>query len=278
VIDRPDRHTPLMFEPSYCCPIQVADGPIVGLETVAKANNMHRRRRDSGPISDLPWRSSLISLLLIKNGAASVLHNNSLSPSAGNPETKTMMLSFDLHPTAVLALHRRRTLSSRNNSRELFSEEESDWFHPNSNAIYATMPKRDAMDEEENQADEHLVDFHRYRHLSRYERHYRLQSGLDLQPDWDGIYDFFQDKQEFLNNSATINAKTTTNLSRILRQGSSSHTGGRFDNYQAVSLSQGYGTHYANVWVGSPTPQRKTLIVDTGSHYTGKFGRRSAVA
>jgi len=40
--------------------------------------------------------------------------------------------------------------------------------------------------------------------------------------------------------------------------------------FQAVPLSQGYGTHYANAWVGSPTPQRKTLIVDTGSHYTGK--------
>ena len=37
---------------------------------------------------------------------------------------------------------------------------------------------------------------------------------------------------------------------------------------QWVPLSQGYGTHYATVWVGSPTPQRKSVIVDTGSHYT----------
>jgi hypothetical protein len=44
--------------------------------------------------------------------------------------------------------------------------------------------------------------------------------------------------------------------------------GGIFNNYQAVPLSQGYGTHFANVWVGTPTPQRKTVIVDTGSHYT----------
>lgn len=35
-----------------------------------------------------------------------------------------------------------------------------------------------------------------------------------------------------------------------------------------VPLSQGYGTHYVTVWVWSPTPQRKSVIVDTGSHYT----------
>jgi len=32
-------------------------------------------------------------------------------------------------------------------------------------------------------------------------------------------------------------------------------------------LFQGMGTHYADVWVGTP-PQRKSVIVDTGSHYT----------
>jgi Xylanase inhibitor N-terminal len=46
------------------------------------------------------------------------------------------------------------------------------------------------------------------------------------------------------------------------------YIGGQYNNYQAVPLSQGYGTHFANVWVGFPTPQRKTVIVDTGSHYT----------
>lgn len=30
-------------------------------------------------------------------------------------------------------------------------------------------------------------------------------------------------------------------------------------------LYQGYGTHYVDLWVGSPEPQRQTLIVDTGS-------------
>jgi len=33
-------------------------------------------------------------------------------------------------------------------------------------------------------------------------------------------------------------------------------------------LFQGYGTHYADVWVGTPVPQRQTVIVDTGSWAT----------
>lgn len=36
---------------------------------------------------------------------------------------------------------------------------------------------------------------------------------------------------------------------------------------QVVSLFQGYGTHFVDLWVGSP-PQRQTLIVDTGSATT----------
>jgi hypothetical protein len=38
-------------------------------------------------------------------------------------------------------------------------------------------------------------------------------------------------------------------------------------NYFTSPLHQGYGTHYATLWVGTP-PQRKSVIVDTGSHYT----------
>jgi len=33
-------------------------------------------------------------------------------------------------------------------------------------------------------------------------------------------------------------------------------------------LYQGYGTHYVDLWVGSPIPQRQTVIVDTGSSVT----------
>ena len=45
-------------------------------------------------------------------------------------------------------------------------------------------------------------------------------------------------------------------------------TGGRLNSYQTTPLGQGYGTHYAHVWVGSPKPQRQSVIVDTGSHHT----------
>ena len=37
---------------------------------------------------------------------------------------------------------------------------------------------------------------------------------------------------------------------------------------QIAGLFQGYGTHYADMWCGSPTPQRQTVIVDTGSGVT----------
>ncbi|KAL7462147.1 hypothetical protein ACHAXS_002538, partial [Conticribra weissflogii] len=37
---------------------------------------------------------------------------------------------------------------------------------------------------------------------------------------------------------------------------------------QMGALYQGYGTHYVDLWVGTPTPQRQTVIVDTGSGVT----------
>ena len=43
--------------------------------------------------------------------------------------------------------------------------------------------------------------------------------------------------------------------------------GGMFNSYQTTPVHQGYGTHFATIWVGTP-PQRKSVIIDTGSHYT----------
>lgn len=43
--------------------------------------------------------------------------------------------------------------------------------------------------------------------------------------------------------------------------------GGSFESFQTTPLSQGIGTHYATVWVGTPS-QPQTVIVDTGSHLT----------
>jgi len=40
------------------------------------------------------------------------------------------------------------------------------------------------------------------------------------------------------------------------------------DSNPSGRLYQGYGTHYVDLWVGNPQPQRQTLIVDTGSSAT----------
>lgn len=37
---------------------------------------------------------------------------------------------------------------------------------------------------------------------------------------------------------------------------------------QVAELFQGYGTHYVDLWIGTPLPQRQTVIVDTGSGVT----------
>lgn len=42
----------------------------------------------------------------------------------------------------------------------------------------------------------------------------------------------------------------------------------RMVEQQVGALYQGYGTHYVDLWCGSPTPQRQTVIVDTGSGVT----------
>ncbi len=52
---------------------------------------------------------------------------------------------------------------------------------------------------------------------------------------------------------------------RKLLEGS---TGKNIAKQQINSLYQGYGTHYVDLWVGTP-PQRQTVIVGTGSAKTG---------
>jgi hypothetical protein len=51
--------------------------------------------------------------------------------------------------------------------------------------------------------------------------------------------------------------------------------GGGRAPYETGALYQGYGTHYVNLWVGSPVPQRQTVIVDTGLSLTS-FRARGA--
>lgn len=146
-------------------------------------------------------------------------------------------MKWDLIPTGALLLEERRLLQNDDNNS--FPEH---WFQRA--AVYATIPDPD----DPQYANHPLHQFHKHRHLSRYEYQYRIQNRIDLQLDWDGNYDHFL---------------TNASHHRAMLQKSAPF----FNHYQAVPLSQGYGTHYANLWIGSPQPQRKTLIVDTGSHY-----------
>ena len=176
------------------------------------------------------------------------VHATQVPASKGVVESSPVQ-TFHLHPTAALAVERRQRRLTQNKNKNAQPITPDEWLHPESNAVYATLhgtPDSDAK-----------LDFHRHRHLSRFERHFRESSNLDLQVDWSGSY-------STLNTNATSSSSTYSNRNRKLH----SLYGGQFNNYQAVPLSQGYGTHYANLWVGSPVPQRQSVIVDTGSHFT----------
>ena len=84
---------------------------------------------------------------------------------------------------------------------------------------------------------------------------------------------------EFINSTTTVSASSSslrTPRRQIRKSNKCSSDNERrrglryadYDyNYFTSPLHQGYGTHYATLWVGTP-PQRKSVIVDTGSHYT----------
>lgn len=124
--------------------------------------------------------------------------------------------------------------------------------------------------------------FQATRHLSRYEYAYRTRHDLDLRIGWTGLYNETQKD----THESSLPLQSTHSSDRwhkfakhmdhhdynhhrqLLNMSAWMSNAGHVDHYQSVPLSQGYGTHLANVWVGSPHPQRKTVIVDTGSHFT----------
>lgn len=196
------------------------------------------------------------------------------------------IIQLDLSPTAVLLEEQRQRRRRLLNKTSSFIPPQH-WFRRS--AVYATIPDPD---EPDLLVDDHhrqqIQAFHRHRHLSRYEIAYRKSVGIDLQEGWDGIYDDDDDTDESQTDPSSSVVLQTNNETSISNQTFQRHLkrstgkrdshesdfshpqnkGGQFNNYQAVPVSQGYGTHYANMWIGSPTLQRKTLIVDTGSHYT----------
>lgn len=196
-------------------------------------------------------------------------HGRSEESDTHNQHTTSSPQVFSLQSTRHLWHSHHRRLAENNHTRDLFL----------------------LMEQE-------LVDFEAKRHLSRYELAYRIQHGLSL--DFDGFYADYDEHDSIdswshhlvanRNNSHIIPTKNGTssasshfnnhhqkrhrrlaqhqNQQQHQTKPTSKIRTGTFDNYQAIPLSQGYGTHMASVWVGSPKAQRKTVIVDTGSHYT----------
>ena len=70
-------------------------------------------------------------------------------------------------------------------------------------------------------------------------------------------------------NNSNDNNNSNRRRRRVLEQGETSATAEISTDPEAVgALYMGYGTHYVDLWVGTPTPQRQTVIVDTGSAQT----------
>jgi len=69
------------------------------------------------------------------------------------------------------------------------------------------------------------------------------------------------------NEDTNNNNNSNNNQSRRRKIQQTKKKGGLFNSYQTSPLHQGYGTHYATIWVGTPS-QRKSVIIDTGSHFT----------
>jgi len=156
--------------------------------------------------------------------------------------------------------------------------------HPYNSAVYSSLVELEIMDDADAAAtstsgsaglrrrllvEEHnrsLQEFNKLRHLSRYERE---QTDINTVP---------QRSNNNSNDNANANANDNDNddpqrhrhLEKVdgFQPGSEVLDGGLYNEFQSVPLAQGYGTHYVTLWAGTPTPQRKTLIVDTGSHHT----------
>ena len=60
----------------------------------------------------------------------------------------------------------------------------------------------------------------------------------------------------------------TRRQQRYLQSNGGAASGSIQNPTPVAELFQGYGTHYADLWCGTPEPQRQTVIVDTGSGVT----------
>ena len=76
------------------------------------------------------------------------------------------------------------------------------------------------------------------------------------------------DARMLQRNADEGNNDSAANQDGTIDDGSGNNDNVPHNLYKTGALYQGYGTHYLDLWVGSPTPQRQTVIVDTGSSIT----------
>ena len=217
------------------------------------------------------------------------IHNadiGSTSTNASDEASKAFLPSFPLKPTVLLHpahAHASRSNSNSNgNERKTQSTDESNTntntnsiLHPHVSAVYVGLDYLSLDEEQEHTSGIHDNDsdsdnaintkdqsfirehndnirrFNEVRKFSRFEHASRINQAREQ--DKGALFRKLYD-DDFDDDDADEVAKTMA--------------GGSFDAFQSAPLSQGIGTHYATVWVGSPIPQPQTLIVDTGSHHT----------
>jgi len=101
------------------------------------------------------------------------------------------------------------------------------------------------------------VELHRKDHSFQTYAHHL--TGLAMDPDSVRETSRFEKWSELYPSTEHLSARSLRSLQSESGQG---------EMTQKVPVFQGIGTHYTDAWVGSPTPQRQSVIVDTGSHYT----------
>mmetsp|Transcript_27505 Transcript_27505/g.33371 ORF Transcript_27505/g.33371 Transcript_27505/m.33371 type:complete len:572 (-) Transcript_27505:448-2163(-) len=185
--------------------------------------------------------------------------------------TTAQTQKFLLHPTSQLINSHERNLS-------LLQQHPA---HERNSAVYATLaPFLSSLHPDER--DTFQKSFEEARRYSRHERFYRESErdrklrGRQLQMYSDPPVSADSDAME---ESVTVNSdgspiledegetSTAPASEEIIANDTSDIDPNLIKTYQPAPLLQGYGTHYATIWVGSP-PQRQSVIVDTGSHFT----------
>lgn len=150
------------------------------------------------------------------------------------------IFQFELHPSSTTPYARKLISANRTGFEKL------------KNGVYSAVPD---MDDPAHANNRGLSEFHALRHLSRYEQAFRTRHDIDHQRHWDGVYDFdIQNETQYLQSSRSLY-----------------YLGHQTDSYQSVPLSQGYGTHYANVSFGQP---KGTLLFEKAHSvlFNSRFG------